>query len=139
MTTRARIASPLLGHDAGGAALLDDDLAHRGTGADIGAMRGGSLRHRLRDRPHAADRVAPYAFLAVHLAEAMMQQHVGRARRIGARIIADDTVETIGRLDRRTFEPAVEIVAGRIGEEIEQLALQVEAEMFAAGWRCGRT
>ena len=102
-----------LGHDADRAALLDDHLAHRRADADVGAVRGRGLRHRLRDRPHAADRVAPRALLAVHLAEAVMQQHVGRARRVGARIVADDAVESVGRLDRRAFEPAVEIVAGR--------------------------
>src|SRR5207248_1640550 len=53
------------------------------------AMRGSRLRHRLRDRAHAADCVAPRAFLAVHLAEAMMQEHIRRARRVGARVIPD--------------------------------------------------
>ena len=104
-------------------------LAHRRIDADLRAVRGRRLRHRLRDRAHAADGVAPGALLAVHLAEAMMQQHIGRARRVGARVIADDAVEAVGRLDRIALEPAVEIVAGRIGEEIEQFALQVEAEM----------
>ena len=58
----------------------------------------------------------------------MMQQHVGRARRVGARVVADDAVPAVHRLDRIALEPGVEIVAGRIGEEIEQLALHVEAE-----------
>ena len=129
MTARARIASPALGHDADRAAFLDDHLAHRRIDADLRAVRRGRLRHRLRDRPHAADGVAPHALLAVHLAEAMVQQHIGRARRVGARIVADDAVEAVRRLDRRTLEPVIEIVAGRIGEEVEQLALQVEPEM----------
>ena len=119
----------LLRHDADRAALLDDDLAHGRIDANLHAVRGRGLRHRLRDRAHAADGVAPHALLAVHLAEAMMQQHVGRARRVGARVVADDAVEAIDGLDRIALEPAVEIVAGRVGEEIEQFALQVEAEM----------
>ena len=98
-----------------------------------------ALRHRLRDRAHAADGVAPGALLAVHLAEAVVQQHVGRARRVGARVVADDAVEAVGRLDRIALEPAVEIVAGRVREQVEQLALQVERRAGAAGWRCGRT
>ena len=39
-----------------------------------------SRRHRLRDRAHAADGVAPRAALAVHLAEHVMQQHVRGSR-----------------------------------------------------------
>ena len=38
-------------------------------GADLDAARGAGARHRLGDRAHAADRVAPDALLAVHLAE----------------------------------------------------------------------
>ena len=62
-------------------------------GSDLDAARGAARRHRLRDRAHAADRVAPHALLAVHLAEHVVQQHIGRARRVGARIVADDAVE----------------------------------------------
>ena len=115
-------------HHADRAAVLDDHLAHGGADADVRAMRGRSFRHRLRDRPHAADRVAPRALLAVHLAEAVMQQHVGRARRVGARVVADDAVEAVGGLDRRALEPAVEVMPGGRGEQVEQFALQVEAE-----------
>ena len=57
-----------------------------------------------------------------------MQQHVGRARRVGARVVADDAVPAVDRLDRIALEPGVEIVAGGVGEEIEQLTLHVEAE-----------
>jgi hypothetical protein len=72
--------------------------------------------------------MAPDAFPTVHLAKAMVQENIGRARRVGARIIADDTVEAEGGLDRRAFEPAVEEIAGGSREEIEQIPLQVEPE-----------
>ena len=44
-------------------------------------------RHGLRDRAHAADRMAPHALLAVHLAEAVVQQDVGGPGREGARVM----------------------------------------------------
>jgi hypothetical protein len=79
-------------------------------------------------RTHAADRMAPDAFPTVHLAKAMVQENIGRARRVGARIIADDTVAAEGGLDRRAFElscsgicsissrllPAISSTAGKI-------------------------
>jgi hypothetical protein len=58
----------------------------------------------------------------------MMQQHVRGARRVRARVVADDPVPAVHRLDRVALEPGVEIVAGGVSEEIEQLALHVEAE-----------
>ena len=106
--------------DADGATILDKDLGAPASKPDVHAVRCGGLRHGLGDRTHAADGVAPDAFLAVHLAKAMMQQNIGRARRVGARIIADDAVEAEGSLDRRAFEPAVEEVAGGCREQIEQ-------------------
>ena len=88
----------------------------------------GGFRHGLGDRAHAADSVAPDAFLAVHLAEAVVQENIGRARRVGARIIADDAVEAEGGLDRRALEPAVEKITGGGGEKIEKFPLQIESE-----------
>src|SRR5262249_29179556 len=99
---------------------LDHDFAHRRREADVRPPRRRCFRHRLRDRTHAADRMAPYAAPTVHLAKAMMQQHIGRAGRIRARVITDDAVEPVGGFDRRALEPAVEISAGRIGEEIDE-------------------
>ena len=114
--------------DADGLPILDKDLAHPRRKSDGDAMRGGGFRHGLGDRAHAADRMAPDASLSVHLAEAMVQENIGRARRVGARIIADDTVEAESGLNRRTFEPAVEEIAGGGRKEIEKIPLQVESE-----------
>ncbi len=80
-------------------------------------------RHRLGDRAHAANGVAPDPLLAVHLAERMMQHHIGRARRVGAGVIADDGVKTVQRLDQVALEPLVQHLAGRAREQIEQAAL----------------
>ena len=111
---RARRDRLALGrHDAGGAAILDQDLADRGGGADFDPARGAGARHRLRDRAHAADRMTPRALLAVHLAPAVMHEHVGRARGIGAGVGSDDPVEAEDRLDRIAFEPSVQDIAGR--------------------------
>ena len=72
--------------------------------------------------------MAPDAFLAVQLAQAMVQENIGRARRVGARIIADDTVEDESGFNRHAFKPAVEEIASGGREEIEQIPLQVEPE-----------
>src|ERR1700735_3665703 len=47
----------------------------------------------------------PGALLAFAFAEHVRQQGVGGAGCIRTRIVADDAVETIRRLDRRTLEP----------------------------------
>jgi len=72
--------------------------------------------------------MAPHAFLAIHLAEAMVQENIGRTRRVGARIIADNAVKAEGGLDRCAFKPAVEEIAGGSREEIEKIPLKVESE-----------
>src|SRR3546814_21370 len=76
----------------------------------------------------SADAVAPRALLAVHLAEDMVEENIGAARRVGARVIADHRVETEGGLDRLALEPAVEHRARRLGEQVEHIALPFEAE-----------
>ncbi len=115
--------------DAHGAIALHDHFAHPRVGLDLRAMGAGGRRHRLRDRAHAADGVAPQALPAVHLSEGVMQHHIGRTRRVGARIVADDGVEAEQRLDQIALEAIVEHVAGRAREQVEQrpLALQREA------------
>ncbi len=52
----------------------------------------------------------------------MMQHHIGRARRVGAGIIADDGVESEQRLDQVVLERLVQHLAGRAREQIEQVA-----------------
>ena len=93
-------------------------------------------RHRLRDRAHAADGVAPHALLAVHLAERVVQHHIGRAGGVGAGVIADDGVEAEQRLDQIAFEPLVEHLAGRAREQVEQAALLLERRACAGCRRC---
>ncbi len=107
---------------------LDDDALNRRAHAERHAASRAFLCHRLRDRAHAADRVAPLAALAVDLAEHVVQQHIGGSRGVGAREIADDRVEAERRLDRRRLEPAVEHVAGALGEEVEHVAAAGQVE-----------
>ena len=83
-------------------------------------MAAGRPRHGLRDGAHSADRMPPGPLLPVHLAEGMMQQHIGGSRRIGAGIVPHDGVEAEPGLQRLAFEPAFEIVGGRFGEQIEE-------------------
>src|SRR3546814_6218316 len=49
--------------------------------SDRDASARARARHRLRHRAHPADRMAPLARLAVHLAEHMVEQHIGAAGR----------------------------------------------------------
>src|SRR3546814_4809144 len=58
----------------------------------------------------------------------MVEENIGAARRVGARVIADHRVETEGGLDRLALEPAVEHRARRLGEQVEHIALPFEAE-----------
>ena len=125
-------------HDAAGPALLDHDLPDRRAGLDLDAMLRGRGGHRLRDRPHAADGVPPDALLAVHLAECVMQEHVGGAGRIGAGVVPDDGVEAVQGLHEVAFEPAVEIVGRRLGEQIVQRTQIFRGKPRAAGCRVGR-
>ncbi len=53
-----------------------------------------------------------------------MQQHVGAAGRIRARVAADDRIEAEGRFERGVLEPAVEQVARAAREELEHRALR---------------
>ncbi len=87
-------------------------------------------RHRLRDRAHAADGVAPHALLAVHLAEGMVQHHIGGAGRVGAGVVADDGVEAEQRLDQVALEALVQHLAGRAREQIEQAALLFQRQLL---------
>ena len=77
--------------------------------------------HRLRDRAHAADGVAPHAAMAVHFADHVVQQHISRARRIRAGEVADNGVKAEHRLDRIGLEPRIEHVARKhgLGAEVE--------------------
>ena len=118
----------LVGLDADGTAILDQDAAHPRGKPDVHAVGYGGFRHGLGDSAHPADGVAPDAFLPVHLAEVMMQENIGGARRVGARIVADDAVEAESGFDRRALEPAVEEVTGGGGEKIEKIPLQIESE-----------
>ncbi len=86
----------------------------------------------LRNRPHAAHRMAPDALFAVHLAPAMVEKHIARAGGIGAVVGSNDSVEAEDRLDRIALEPLVEDIAGRAGEKLEEIALSFEVERTQA-------
>ncbi len=74
--------------------------------------------------PRACPQVPRFpSALSVHFAECVVQEHVGRAGRIGAREMPDLRVESEHRLDRIAFEPVVEQVARAAGDELPQVAL----------------
>ena len=88
------------------------------------------LAHRLGDRTHAADRMAPHAGLAVHFAEQVVQQHVGAARGVGAGEIADHRIPAQHRLQRLAREIVIEQFAGGLGEQVEQVAAAAQVEVL---------
>jgi len=73
--------------------------------------------------------MAPDALLAVHLAEGVVQHHIGRAGRVGARIVADDGVEAEQRFHQIGLEALVQHLAGRAREQIEQVALLLQRQV----------
>ncbi len=115
--------------DAHGRAAIDKHLAHRRFEHDLDACIGAGGGHGLGDRAHAADRMTPRALLAVHLAEHVMEQNIGRARRVGAGVVADHRVEAERRLDRLALEPAVQEGARALGEEVDEVALALERQL----------
>ncbi len=113
---------------AGCPPLAAHDRLHGDTGADRHAPQPRLLGQRLRDRPHSPDRVSPDAGLAVHLAEDVVQEHVGGAGGPGAREVADDAVEPEAGLDRIGLEPALEPVPGGEREEVQHVLLRLQRQ-----------
>ena len=119
-TLRRAILVAVREHDAGGAAILDEDARHGRVDFDFGAALPRGRGDRVRQRAHAAAHVAPHAAHAVALAHHVMEQHVGRPRhrRRGKR--ADDRVGRDRRLDYLGLEPAVEDGIGRAGQDFDR-------------------
>ncbi len=61
---------------------IDQHLGDRSLKTDFHARLDAGLGHILRDRAHPADAMAPHALLAVDLAEHMVEQDIGAARRV---------------------------------------------------------
>ncbi|MNV88226.1 hypothetical protein D3C71_1824110 [compost metagenome] len=72
--------------------------------------------------------MAPRTFDAVAFAKHVVQQHVSSARRVGAGVVADDAVEAEQRFDRCALEPAVQILGGGDGEQVQQFLLQARVQ-----------
>jgi hypothetical protein len=66
---------------------------------------------------------------AINLAEYMMQEHVGRASRVRARVVADSAVEAIRRLNRVALEPPIEIIIRGDDEQIQEFASHRHIEL----------
>ena len=100
--------------DAGGAAVVQQDPADPGVGADLGAVLAGGVRDRVGDRAHAALLEAPVAQVAVaHVADRVVRHHVGGARLVRAGPGPDHAVDRERALDLRRLEPVVEQVGDR--------------------------
>ena len=104
-------------------AALNEQLCNGCFEADFHSCLLAGLCHQLCDPAHATNHMAPLALLAIDLAKHMMKQNIGAARRIGARIIADNGVKTESRLDRLAFKPLVEQHAGAEREQLDDMML----------------
>ena len=74
--------------------------------------------------------MAPGTFLAVHLAEAVVQEHISGARVVRAREIPHDSVEPKCRAHPLAFEPSVEELGGALGEKVQQVAASLHVELL---------
>ena len=100
----------VLEHDAGGPAVLRENLRDRALGANLRAEAAGRVADGVRDRAGAAARQAPRAERAVDLAHVVVQQHVGRTRRSHAEERADDARRAHRGLQHVGLEPLIEEV-----------------------------
>ena len=100
--------------DAGGAAIVQQDPADPGAGADLGAVLAGGVRDRVGDRAHAALLEAPVAQVAVaDVADGVVRHHVGGAGLVRTGPGPDHAVDRERALDLRRLEPVVEQVGDR--------------------------
>jgi len=78
-TTLAVSCWPFSSSTPAGAAVVQQDPADPGVGADLGAVLAGGVGDRVGDRAHAALLEAPVAQVAVaHVADGVVRHHVGR-------------------------------------------------------------
>ena len=114
------------------AAHIDAHVRYFAAGDDFHTAPLGLFAHRLRDRAHAADGVAPHTAMAVDLADHVMQQHIRRAGRVGAGKMAHNRVKAERCLDRIRLEPRIEHVARAFGKKIQHVAPRGHVELFHA-------
>ncbi len=62
------------------------------------------------------------------LAEDVVEEDIGAARRVGAGVVADDGVEAERALDEVVLEPAVEEIARALDEQVHHVALRLDVE-----------
>ena len=97
----------------GGAAGLDEDVPDARPGPDVGAVLARVGRDRLRDRARAPSYEGPLGHLAVDLPDVVVEQDVGRTRRVGSAVRADSAGDAARRLHLRRFEPLLEELGDR--------------------------
>src|SRR5262249_21162130 len=111
--------SAALDHNADCPLLLDQNFSNLRVRLDFDAMARGGLRHGLRDRSHATDRVTPRPPFTVHFTKRMGQENVDGARRVWTRIISDDSIKTQPCFYQLTLEPAVQEITSRFCKQIK--------------------
>jgi phosphoribosylcarboxyaminoimidazole (NCAIR) mutase len=86
---------------------LHDNLPYRRANVDPHTLPAGCPGHRLCDRAHASESVPPGPAFAVHLAEYVVQEHIGGTWRVRARQVAHDRVEPEYSFDPKSVSSAV--------------------------------
>ena len=87
------------------------DPPYRGVGCDLGALFPRVGGHGPGDGAHSAPGVSPGAGAPVHLAESVVQQHLGRSGLVGVDEVADHALEAKDAFQGIGFEPAIQVIA----------------------------
>ena len=85
-------------------------------------------RDRLGDRARAAAHEGPLRHLAVDLADVVVEQHVGRARRVRSAVGADRARHAARRLHLRRLEPLLEELGDRQRHHLDEVPGRLDVE-----------
>ncbi len=98
-------------------------------GPDLGTVLAGVRRDRLGNGAGAALDEGPLGHLPFDLADVVMQQYIGSARRVRASIGSDRARDAAGRLDLGRLEPFFEQLRDGEGHHLDEVggSLDVEA------------
>ncbi len=112
------------------AAALDEDAPDPSPGTDVAAVLARIGRDGLGDRSCATTHEGPLRHLAVDLSDVVVQQHVGRSRRVRSTIGADRAGHTTSRLYLRGLEPLVEELGDGQRHHLDEVAGALYVEPF---------
>jgi hypothetical protein len=114
---------------AGRLAVANDDFFYARLGAQLAAGGLECARNRLGHGTHTTTREAPRTDVAIDFAHVVVQQDVGRARRVHPEGRADDAAARLGGLDYLGLEILVEVLGHAHGPEADRLVHAILAHL----------